>query len=264
MANTNNKNNTPALVLLVCLGFLSGCVTTTGKNNSGTANISLSQSSEILLQAAENHSALIELYKQQLKNTSDQNINTETLLKLGKAYLASGDPESTLFYIEPLINAGGDAELMLLKSRALFELGNLDDALGAARVAHNFNTEDPNIPNMLGLIYASTGELEEARSSFMQARAGLLDDQTVKNNLAMLDILENNYVSAVERLMPLYNAGQADERIKANLVFALIKGGMYDEFKAIYTEADTEAERVALFRMLSEVTPHLQKISGAE
>ncbi|MTI15563.1 tetratricopeptide repeat protein [Sansalvadorimonas verongulae] len=211
---------------------------------------------EALLKAADNHAGLIKLYKTRLTQATTPEENKTCRLQLGETYLATGDPESTLFILEPLLTeAQRDAGVWLLKSRADLAMGQPDNALDDIDKALFFvapnSQEHATMLNQQGLAYASLGQYNKARASINQARAAMFDDLVIKNNLAMLDILEQKYEAAINRLMPLYTSGQADERIKANLTIALVRAGLYNEFKMVYSEAKSEQERLSLFMALS-------------
>ncbi|MGY0217811.1 tetratricopeptide repeat protein [Endozoicomonadaceae bacterium StTr2] len=262
MADFRHRFSVAGALLLLLAGLLQGCATSPS-DTSGQIKTANKQSNnkigrepdESLLQTAGNHAALIELYKTRLQNTKDAETAYESRLKLGQTYLDTGDPESTLFYIAPLLKKNYQRpELLLLHSRALLATGEVDRALATAIKARDLDPANPRISNHLGVIHARKGNYSSARHYFNRARAGLLDDATIKNNLAMLDILEENYDAAVNRLMPLYKSGQGDEKITSNLVFALAKTGRYNDFKTIYSETNSESERVELFRVLTAAT----------
>lgn len=232
---------------------------------------------EGLLEAAENYAGLIELYKSRMQQGKSAE-QEQARLKLAEVYLQTDDPESALFTIEPLfaINPlltvkplSGNAKpsdnnttvtSWLLKSKALFALGDLEQAMVTAKQAQSdanatspVHPLSPRIMNHIGLIHVAYGQYKEARTAFNEARHAMLDDLTVKNNLAMLDILEYDYKSAIGRLMPLYTTGQADEQIKANLAIALARAGHYQDFKALIAQGQPESETATLFMTLSKV-----------
>ena len=245
-----------SICLLVFSSLLTGCAAmglakprkNSGQNGEAPAN-------ESLLKAADNHAGLIELYKSRLALAKTDQEQQQARLQLGKTYLAINDPESTLFFIDPLLTDGqGDAEIWLLQSQALLALDKPQEAMNAVRTAKQKSSSNPAILNQIGLVHANQGNYSAAREAITQARNQMLDDRVVKNNLAMLDILEQDYSSAIKRLMPLYTSGQADERIKANLVLALVRAGLYNEFKSVYAGAKTDQERQALFIVLSSAS----------
>ncbi|MGY0217799.1 tetratricopeptide repeat protein [Endozoicomonadaceae bacterium StTr2] len=213
-------------------------------------------SNEILLQAAQNHAGLIALYKSRLQGSQSQSERDEIYLKLVTIYLETHDTESAQFYLSQVSALGNDtAKALLLYSRTYQLNDKTGQALEAALKARELQPDNPDINNQLGLLYAEQNNYSMARQYFSQARINMLDDAAVKNNLAVLDILEQNYESAAQRLLPLYSSGQADERIRANLLIALAKGGMYSEFRRVYGDSASERENVELFRALIDANP---------
>ena len=246
----NRKMPRHLLFLSLCV-VLSGCATSAGK--SGDAAFNVSTANEALLKAAENYSGLIDIYRERLDEATSVEESDYYRLKLGQVYLDSGDLESALFYINPIIEEGrGSADVFLLKSRTFLMMGDRDKALAAVMTAHGFDTEDPHIYNQLGLIQADTGLYEDARRNFNKARRGRISDVTIQNNLAMLDILEGQYDSAVQRLMPLQQTGQANRRINSNLALALAKSGRYGQFVSLYGQGLSEDARITLFKALAK------------
>ncbi len=255
-------------LLIACFTvLLSACAATGVKTASNTqsdqpvskqkAATAIDTPNEKLLLAAENHAGLISLYKQQL-DRAETDAESDTLrLKIADSYLATGDFESALFYLEPVIAAGrGSAGLFLVKSRAHLSAGQPSEALQAAIVAHGFHTGfgagSPGIDNQLGKVQAELGNYDSARRHFLNARQGMMDDAVVKNNLAMLDMLEGHYDAAADRLLTLQMSGQADQQVRANLAIALAKSGRYQQFSSIFGE-DKREQTVALFQLLSSV-----------
>ncbi len=238
-----------APLILTCL-ILQACSTATVKTKNSQPQIPASN--ERLMTVAENYSGLIELYKSRLSKTSDIKETDQIRQKLGDVYLSTGDPESTLFYIEPVISSGrGNAALFLQKSRALLAMDKIPEALQTGITALSFNSSDPDILNQLGLVYANLHQYVEARQYFDKARAAGIDDITSKNNLAMIDILEQHYDAAIKRLMPLYRSGQTDDQVRSNLLIALAKKGQFKTFSVVYGQANSEDERLMLYQVLS-------------
>ena len=219
---------------------------------------------EALLIAAENNAGLIDFYREQLENAQTTRESDELRIKLSESYLNMGDPDSTLFYLQPIIEAGRQtAELLLLQSRAQLAMQKHEHSQETALTALAMDDSNPNTHNQLGLVYARSGDYDNARFHFNQARILWLDDVTVKNNLAMMDILEGRYETAVSRLMPVYLAGQADDRVIANLTVALARSGRYPEFKSVYNDARNEEEYQAVFHLIATMEPRqLLEVEG--
>ena len=239
------------VILFLSALILQGCVTSGGAEFNANA-----PTNEALLIEAGNHSALTEYYKEQLGMTLPLIQQDELRLKLSQNYMRMADPDSALFYIEPTIAGNrGNADTYLLQSRALLAIGKTGDALGSIDRAMQLSPENPHIHNQTGLVYIRQGQYIQARRAFNKARQYWLDDVTVKNNLALLDILEGQYETAVTRLMPLYTSGQADDKVIANLIVALVRARRYNEFKSVYSGARTEEEYVTVYQLLSTMEP---------
>ena len=254
------KQCSKLLLVTTVAGVLSGCVSP-GLKPSVPKDVQEAPANEALLKAASNHAGLIQLYKTRLKQAKTADEQENCRLQLGGAYLETGDPESALFTLEPLVaEASKNSDTWLLKARASLALGELETALMDINQSLSLAPESPTILNQQGVIYASMGQYNQARQSFNKARTTMFDDLVIKNNLAMLDILDKKYDAAIQRLMPLYTSGQADERIKANLTLALARAGLYNEFKTVHSEARSEQEKLSLFMTLSSATPAAHKI----
>ncbi|MCL6271462.1 tetratricopeptide repeat protein [Sansalvadorimonas sp. 2012CJ34-2] len=221
------------------------------EEKAGTAEVP-ADVNETLLRTAKNYSGLIQLYKNKLAGAKSIEDEDTFRFQLAKAYLESGDADSAIFYIDPVILSGRDSyELFLLKSRALLAKNDAGGALRTAITAHSYGVEDSEIYNQLGMVYARTGNYPRARVNFQKARQLMMDDSVVQNNLAVLDVLEEHYDAAADKLLSLYRTGQADERVRANLALALAKSGRYSEFVSIFGQGKGEEERLRLFSGLA-------------
>ena len=237
-------------LLFLVFGFLQGCATVSG--GSSVTHAEEPPVNEALLIAAENYAGLIVLYKDQLEEAGSPIESDEIRLKLSHAYLQVGDPRSALFYIKPVITEGrNDPRFFLLKAKALRAQDKTSAALDAAQSALNLAPGNPEALNLAGLLHADRGDYKDARQYFNAARMHKYDDVTVINNLAVLDILEGDYHTAYNRLMPLYRLGTADEQVRANLAIALARANRYNEFRSIYNSTSSEEEKIALYRLIT-------------
>lgn len=201
---------------------LAGCVTTNALDSKKTK--------ESMFVKTNNYAQLILLYKEQLKEKE----NKKTRIKLADAYLQSGDPESSLFIISPIaLSTDTDVDVLLIKAHSEYELGSYDRALMTAERAYGVKNTNADVENLLGVIYAGKNDYAKAREYFNLARTHLYDDVKIKNNLAVLDIIEGQYKKAVQKLLPIYLSDNADEQLKANLTLAMAKLGNYDYVKSI-------------------------------
>lgn len=236
------------LTLFIATTLLGGCA------SSGSNYSTSSDNNERFLELSSNSSRLIELYKERLRN----NDNVATRLKLAKAYLEAGDNESCLFTLAPLIRNGAEGgEAFYLQGVAQYNIGRLRQAETSLQIAINQDRNSAKTINMLGVVYAELGNLVGARQQFNQAREMMYDDLVIKNNLALVDMLEGKYQDAVVLLMPIYlnNPDQADPQLKANLAILLSKLGSFDTLRRVYGERYSDAELLNIFNDLKSSEP---------
>lgn len=226
---------------LLAISVLSGCATQPEPT-------SLIEEETLLIQSG-NHEKLVEYYKAQLSKSE----NRQTRMKLALAYLNSGDPESALFFVSPL-NMGQEAhaEPLLIEAKSLYSLGQFRKAKTQALKAYELKPNNAEIENLLGMICAANSDLEEARQYFTSARTNLYDDIKIKNNLAVLNIVEGHYQKAVQLLLPIYLKGKADKQIEANLTLAMAKIGNVSYIKDMSKGELSDQEIFERYRALKD------------
>ena len=232
------------LCLVVALHLLSGCVSTTSSSQNELASQSIFESKENMLIKAGSKGQLIQLYKDDLKKKDSQ----KTRIKLIEAYLAEQDYESAAFHLDTFQRKErpkqdnqiygketleNKATVAFLKAKIALAQGKPEEATALVNNALILKGSYPEAENLMGLIQADMGNYKEARFYFSEARRNYYDDVIVKNNLAVLDLIEEDYQAAVEKLQPLYLKGLADEKVAANLVVAYTKLGNYNAVEEI-------------------------------
>lgn len=234
------------LMSLIVLFLLAGCVDSSSKSSSSFQGDR--DSTESLLLKTKNYPRLIEIYKEDLKEEDTK----ETRVKLAKTYLAMKDAESALFYLSTiLLDKERDAEIFYLQAQIQYDFQQYEKAMKSVKTALNIDSDYPDARNLMGILYADNDKFELARISFNQARLGLADDVKVKNNIAVLDIIEQDYRAAISRLLPLYLNGQADDQVKANLLIAMSKMGNYEYVKSMLSKDYEDEEIIQLFHSLN-------------
>ncbi|MFA1562328.1 tetratricopeptide repeat protein [Aliivibrio fischeri] len=185
---------------------------------------------EVLIKMG-NYSELILLYKSKLRKKESSLVREQ----LSQAYLDFGDPESALFTIKHLDNSSRSINSFIIESNALFESGNLQAALNIAKQTYWFDNKNAEIENLIGIIYSVMGDNKAARVYFNLSRKHLYDDVKIKNNIAVLDIIEGKYESAINLLLPIYINNQSDSLTKSNLMLAVSKSGNRTLFKKTFS-----------------------------
>lgn len=230
--------------------ILTGCAA--GQNSN--SDFDNSKISETFLEQSDNYPRLIKLYKQQLK----QKENSETRLKLAQVYIDTNDNESALFTLVPLVTmAKSSSTVFYLQGVAQYNLGKLPQALHSLEIAVRKSSNDPRAINMLGVAQAELGLIQKARLSFNKARELMYDDVAIKNNLALLDMIEGNFKQAAARLMPIYvnSPSKADAKVKANLAIIVSKLGSFETLKSLYSDKYSDAQLFDLFHSLRASEP---------
>ncbi|MFN1620926.1 tetratricopeptide repeat protein [Vibrio rotiferianus] len=222
-------------------------------------------SKEAIYQKTNNHTQLVELYKQKLQQSDEQEVREN----LAKSYLALGDAESALFYIKPLTDqAQPSIETLLIQAQAFGELAQYSAAINSAKAALELDSKNAEAENLLGTFYGYNYQYDLARRYFERSREHFFDGATVNNNLAVLDIAEGQYKQAIQRLLPLYKNGQADEQVMANLTLSMAKEGQYEFVKQVLSEKYSNHQIDNIYRALRSYDPlkaqqQVQVLSGA-
>lgn len=238
------------LISVFCCFLIVGCMST----NDPKASLD----KEALLLQAQNYSELVGLYKAELikKDTS------ETRIKLARSYLMIKDADSALFTLQPLMaQKKVQPDVLLVNASAHYELGNFKLGLTEIKRALDLDAGNAEIQNLAGLLYAANGDYNHARTQFNHARTNFYNDITIKNNLAVLDIIEGHYLDAVQRLMPIYTNDQADAQVEANLMLALAKLGNFDYVRSMLGPEITEEEAFNHFAALRNSEAIVQHVA---
>ncbi len=235
------------IAILIFAVALIGCQST-----SQTATRVSAEQNEAILKNTNDSQGLIDFYKSQILEDD----TPEQRYKLADAYLEINDAESALFYLNPLIEESRlSSEGYYLHGRALALQGDYLEARYAVTEAIVRDSNFASAYNFLGVIDAEHGRFDDARESFNQARALLFSDVVIKNNLAVLDIYQQNYESALHRLLPLWSNGHGDEQIRANLLLTMAKLGYYEDFRALASYETEEFAVIDLYQALADSAP---------
>ncbi|EBU6211440.1 TPA: tetratricopeptide repeat protein [Salmonella enterica subsp. enterica serovar 40:-:1,5] len=206
---------------------------------------------EKLLQKVNNQNELIKVYRDKLS----QDDNGETRYKLANSYHIINDYKSSSYYLAPLLLNNTADKVFLLEGKNQFELGNYDKALKMAEEALKKNEKLAEAYNLKGITLAMKGELVAAEESFNIARKKFANEEDVVNNLAMLQILQENYDAAIDLLMPLYLRGIDNRKVSHNLAYALVKSGQIMMADEVLSKSGVEAERESLMLELGMTKP---------
>lgn len=228
--------------------LLSGCVTSTTQTQQELADDASFKSREELLLSTSNSEKLIEFYKESLRETE----SSEVRIKLVSAYVDAHDYDSAAFHVDQIVpSEDQQAQVLFLKAKISFAQGDMESALVSATSALEHSPKMAETENLLGLIWAEKENYAKAREYFVLSRSHFFDDIIIKNNLAVVDLIEGNYQSAINKLQPIYQKGVEDPQVLSNLVLAYAKAGMYQPMEQIlkdqkYTRSQIQQIYIAL------------------
>lgn len=237
--------------ILLCLIFsLSGC-----QSNFGDSEERNSKQREYILSKVNNYHGLINLYRDKLSRKDD----ASTRYKLADLYYQTEDYESSRYYLQPLLITRPDEENLLLESQNLLEQGKNNEGLSVISRVLDINDDNGNAHNLRGIFLARIGNFPAAQQEFNKARLRFVDDSVVLNNMAMLAIMQEDYTTARNYLMPLYARGHISQQISHNLVFVLVKMQNFQEAESILRADKIYDQRDGLLESLSQIKPRSQK-----
>lgn len=229
-------------ILIMLFVFLSGC------SQSGVSDNQLFLEK---MEKAGNVTGMIASYKEQLQSQPD---NYHLLKMLAELYYKADDLESSMFYANHYDSiVKEDKDILYLKGRIHDDLGDYSTSITFFEQAEALGERTPEFYIRYGIVLSKFGNYSEAEKQFNIARLRGDDDITIKNNLAVLYLMQAKYQDAVEILLPLLSQARDNNKVKINLSIALIKQGQdkqaYDILKPLYSD---EQLRV-LFRMIKEM-----------
>ncbi|CAM3036182.1 tetratricopeptide repeat protein [Vibrio rarus] len=245
-----------SLAILICV-LLVGCASQPTNEQKAFAT------SEKIYMVSHNYKKLIDLYKNELKK--DPN-NTQLQTKLVQTYLNFNDINSARYYLNELIKKQSkpNPNIYYLDGLVYYQASDFISAKESLEKALEINkyqgesshlTEDisGDIYNLKGIVEASQGDLKSAKADFIQAKHYMYDDVKIANNLAVIDMLNDDYQSAYDRLMLFYLDSDADDQLKANLAISMAKLNKYEELKQLFSKKYDEQKIFELYQYLQQL-----------
>lgn len=238
-----------ALLFLLSLIFV-----TTGCHNNHSSDRDEEQK-EFILTKMNNYQGMIKLYRDKLNRRED----SATRYKLAELYYQVEDYESSRHYLGPLLREHANEESLILESKNLLETGGVSDALITIKQALDIAPQNGEAHNLHGILLAQTGDYDAAVLAFKEARTRFVNDSIVLNNIAMVAILREDYVTARGYLMPLYSRGETSKEMLHNLVFTLVKLHDFQAAENILRQEKLYQEREGILEALVKMTPRPQQ-----
>ncbi len=208
-------------------------------------------SDEERMEITKNFDGLQDNYRMRLK----QNPNDyEASVKLAAAYYKDGDIEAASYYIDQV----PDEQCSLISNCWLTraDIAYTKKDYGKAKYYIDYSLavgmDVFAVKNLYGIMLARQGKFDEARKYFFEARVGFKSEDTIRNNLAMTEMMEGKYKQAAERLMPIYQKNRFDSQIKANLIVSLMLSQQYSVVKNLLLQEMSEQEATTMFNQLKD------------
>lgn len=205
---------------------------------------------ETLYQSTQNNDALVNMYRDILKNKEDPIIR----YKLAETYYKKGDSNSSLLYLQPLLTNSGNLteKAKILQARNLNQLKRYQEALEVENSLLATSPKNGEVYNIRGVTYALMNNPNKASEDINKAREYFLNDAVAVNNLAMLSIVNGDYRNAVSLLLPQYLNGVREQRLVHNLIFALVKNNDIDYAKDIIVKENINSSPDDLINALKK------------
>lgn len=244
------------MVKIIHAVLLSLALSITGCQNKFSDSAELDDSQrEYILSKVNNYRGLIKLYREKLNRKED----IDTRYKLAEYYYLVEDYESSRHYLQPLLTSLPSEATLLLEGKNLLEQGKTSEALAVVTRALQQNPGNGEAYNVQGILLAQSGNFSAAHQAFSEARQRFVDDDIVINNLAMLAIIQEDYASARDYLMPLYARGHSNQKMLHNLVFVLVKLQDFGGAENLLREEKMFDGQEELLESLAKVKPCSQQ-----
>nr|WP_318384059.1 hypothetical protein [uncultured Enterobacter sp.] len=237
------------LSALVCV-VLAGC---SGKDLKGSSEI---EQKEYIYTQLNDYPNLIDIYRNKLR----ENDNDEDRFKLADLYYKVEDYSSSNIYLQPLVERNKKEEYLLLQARNYLELGDEKSCESILDQLALKNPTSGEIWNLYGVLFAQKGHYDKSQQAFEKARGLFYNEEIVMNNLAMLAMLKNDFVTAKNYLLPLYSRKQFKRQTVYNLVYALAKTNDTESARKIIAEEKLfSGDPDKVIRSLQALTPRDQQ-----
>lgn len=246
---SDNRGYMKKKYLFICsvlLIVLTGC-----QNNALKRNVDEEQKIYIH-NATKNYAGLIELYKNRLKNQD----TIETRYKLAQTYYLSSDYDSAYQILSPVIDKTTDDTIIVLYGRILYKLGKYSNSLNYLDKSLAINPKNGEAYNLKGILQIRLGQYDLASESFNQAKQMFYDENKVNNNLAMLAILSQDYLTAYNYLNILYNKGYRSPVLLHNLLYTLVKLDKDIVASKLCVEHKLSDQPMILIQELKQIQPN--------
>jgi tight adherence protein D len=223
------------------LVLISGCT---------TVNNQLDTKEQLLIGSGDSQK-LIEFYKANIQSDSVYKV------KLVNLYLDLKDIKSAELYRSTYSESDlDDPEFILTNARIYYQKKNFEYALEELKNYRDEGGAEYEYQLLTGKILAQQKRFTEAIEHFEESRKQGASDREAGNNIAVVKIMQSDYLGATDILYDLYLSNPNDQRVSSNLILSSVKSQRPDIALEVlkHSNSDEQAHKQlsALMRSISK------------
>ncbi|TKF46046.1 pilus assembly protein TadD [Vibrio lentus] len=229
------------ILTVIMLVLISGCT---------TVNNQLDTKEQLLIGSGDSQK-LIEFYKANIQSDSVYKV------KLVNLYLDLKDIKSAELYRSTYSESDlNDPEFILTNARIYYQKKNFEYALEELKNYRDEGGEEYEYQLLTGKILAQQKRFTEAIEHFEESRKQGASDREAGNNIAVVKIMQSDYLGATDILYDLYLSNPNDQRVSSNLILSSVKSQRPDIALEVlkHSNSDEQAHKQlsALMRSISK------------
>ncbi len=229
------------ILTVIMLVLISGCT---------TVNNQLDTKEQLLIGSGDSQK-LIEFYKANIQSDSVYKV------KLVNLYLDLKDIKSAELYRSTYSESDlNDPEFILTNARIYYQKKNFEYALEELKNYRDEGGAEYEYQLLTGKILAQQKRFTEAIEHFEESRKQGASDREAGNNIAVVKIMQSDYLGATDILYDLYLSNPNDQRVSSNLILSSVKSQRPDIALEVlkHSNSDEQAHKQlsALMRSISK------------
>ncbi|PMG64663.1 pilus assembly protein TadD [Vibrio lentus] len=229
------------ILTVIMLVLISGCT---------TVNNQLDTKEQLLIGSGDSQK-LIEFYKANIQSDSVYKV------KLVNLYLDLKDIKSAELYRSTYSESDlDDPEFILTNARIYYQKKNFEYALEELKNYRDEGGAEYEYQLLTGKILAQQKRFTEAIEHFEESRKQGASDREAGNNIAVVKIMQSDYLGATDILYDLYLSNPNDQRVSSNLILSSVKSQRPDIALEVlkHSNSDEQAHKQlsALMRSISK------------
>ncbi|MCW4440438.1 tetratricopeptide repeat protein [Vibrio splendidus] len=229
------------ILTAIMLVLISGCT---------TVNNQLDTKEQLLIGSGDSQK-LIEFYKANIQSDSVYKV------KLVNLYLDLKDIKSAELYRSTYSESDlDDPGFILTNARIYYQKKNFEYALEELKNYRDEGGAEYEYQLLTGKILAQQKRFTEAIEHFEESRKQGASDREAGNNIAVVKIMQSDYLGATDILYDLYLLNPNDQRVSSNLILSSVKSQRPDIALEVlkHSNSDEQAHKQlsALMRSISK------------